>query len=269
MDTVVQLGPLMLALDRLVALVAIWVFLATGAVIARRTGATADRAVWIAAGVGIVAARAGFVITNWPAFSVEPWTIWALWQGGFVAWPGIVAAAITLLLLLRASRAAAASIATLAALALFWAGMEQTVLRAPPTPLPKRLQLLALDGRSLDLDEMKGRAFVVNLWATWCPPCRRELPMLVEVAEQSSIPVLLANQGETPGVVRAFLGRQGLPAGAVRLDIASRIGAATGSKALPTTLFIDAEGMIRAIHSGEISRAALIAGIRDLEGRPK
>jgi cytochrome c biogenesis protein CcmG/thiol:disulfide interchange protein DsbE len=268
MDTVLRIGPFMLALDRAIALAAIWAFLAMGTAISTRTGTPASRATWAATGVGLVAARAGYVAANWPAFAIEPWTILAFWQGGFAIWPGIAAAAVTLLALLRASRAAAAGIAALAVLALLWTGAAQTLLRTPATPLPTGLQLVTLDGRLLDLDAMKGRPFVVNLWATWCPPCRREMPMLTDVARGSSIAVLLANQGEPPGQVRAFLDRQGLPADAVRLDIASRVGAATGSKALPTTLFIDAGGMIRSIHHGEISRAALTAGISDLERRP-
>lgn len=265
MGTVLQVGPFMLALDRAIAMALIWAFVAMGTVIATHTRAPASRAIWIATGIGIMVARAGYVTANVPAFAVAPWTILAFWQGGFAVWHGVVAAAVTLLVMLRASRAGGAAIAALATLALLWLGMERTVLRTPAIPFPAGLRLVALDGRPADLDRMKGRPLVINLWATWCPPCRREMPMLVEVASGSSIPVLLANQGETPGQVRAFLDKQGLPADSVRLDITSRIGAATGSKALPTTLFIDAGGMIRSIHHGEISRAALTAGIRDLE----
>ena len=74
--------------------------------------------------------------------------------------------------------------------------------------------------------------------------------------------------GEAPGVVIAFLKQQNLIGEAVRLDVSSHLGVATGSKALPTTLFIDADGTVVSTHSGEISRAALLAGLRNLERRP-
>ena len=109
MDSVVRLGPLVFALDRLVALAAIWAFMAMGTVIAARTGAAAGRAASIAAGVGLVAARAGYVAMNWPAFAIAPWTIMAFWQGGFAVWPGVTAAAIALIVLLKTSRAAMAA----------------------------------------------------------------------------------------------------------------------------------------------------------------
>lgn len=268
MDNVIRLGPLVLALDRVVALAAIWAFLALASVIASRTNTPAERASWIAAALGLIAARIGFVIANWPAYAAEPWSILALWQGGFLLWPGLAAAAVALLIQLKA-RPAAASLASLGTLAAVWLALSNTILQTPPNPLPNGLQVVALSGQPLDLDTMKGRPYVINLWATWCPPCRRELPMLIDAAKSAKIPVLLANQGETPRIVSAYLAKQGLPETTIYLDIASRIGAKTGSKALPTTLFVNAEGLIRTSHSGEISRAALLSGIAALEDPQK
>ena len=138
----------------------------------------------------------GYVEMNWQAFAVEPWAILAFWQGGLAVWPGVAAAAVTLLVLLKASRAAAAGVATLAILALVWASVDEIALRPAPIPLPQGLQLVALDGRVYALESLKGQPLVVNLWATWCPPCRRELPMLIDVARASPVPVLLANQAK-------------------------------------------------------------------------
>src|SRR3546814_17474971 len=72
------------------------------------------------------------------------------------------------------------------------------LLRLDPRPLPDLPQLARLNGAPLTPEGLAGRPFVVNLWATWCPPCRRELPMLADVAANSDIPLLLATQGENP-----------------------------------------------------------------------
>lgn len=73
---------------------------------------------------------------------------------------------------------------------------------------------------------------VINLWATGCPPCRREMPMMIDVAADSAVPVLLANQTESAAQIRAYLDCQGLPDGAIRLDPGGTLAAAIGSSAL-------------------------------------
>src|SRR3546814_8066422 len=58
------------------------------------------------------------------------------------------------------------------------------LLRPDPRPLPDLPQLARLSGAPLMPENLAGRPFVVNLWATWCPPCRRELPMLADVRSE-------------------------------------------------------------------------------------
>ena len=89
--------------------------------------------------------------------------------------------------------------------------------------------------------------------------------MLVEVAETSATPILLINQGEDAAVIRNFLEREGIVSGMILLDPDQALSAAVGSRALPATLFVDTDGMIQKIHIGEISRAALMNGIREIE----
>jgi hypothetical protein len=140
-----------------------------------------------------------------------------LWQGGFSWLVGVAAAALVIVVALGRARAGLALLAALAGLASI--NGAATVLLAPePKALPSGLALATLDGRSVDLAAARGQPMVINLWATWCPPCRREMPMLIDVAATSTVPVLLANQGETAAQIRTFLQRQGLPADAIRLD---------------------------------------------------
>jgi len=127
-----------------------------------------------------------------------------------------------------------------------------------------RLTVTSLEGRPVELG-IPGRPMVINLWATWCPPCRREMPMLIDVARSSEVPVLLVNQGEDAAAIRAFLATQGLADGAILTDPGGGLGQAVASAALPTTLFVNEAGEIAGLHVGEISRPALTAGMRDLQ----
>ncbi|UZK70601.1 TlpA family protein disulfide reductase [Sphingomonas sp. S1-29] len=254
----------MIEIDRALALIAIWAFLSAGTIIAAQTESRAGRVAWIAVGIGIVAARAGFIFQNMGAFLVEPWTIIALWQGGFMPWLGIAATAATVIVTLGRQPATAYLIGALIALSLTHVAVGAATA-TKPKPLPSTIVLRSMAGAEVALDTMRGQPFVLNLWATWCPPCRRELPMLMDVAGNTDVPVLLVNQGEPAGRVRAFLSINDLPGGSVILDTEQRVAAATGARAFPTTLFVNADGEIARVHTGEISRAALTAAIRDLE----
>ncbi|WP_137894157.1 TlpA disulfide reductase family protein [Sphingopyxis chilensis] len=267
MDGVLQLGPLMLATDRAVAVALLWAFVAVGGMLAHRYDIRAAKTAWLALVAGILAARIGFIAGNFSAFREDPWSMLFLWQGGFSWWLGVAAAALVIVVTLGRTRAGFALLGATAVLAGI-NGAATVLLAAEPWPLPPGLALASLDGAPIDLDAERGQPMVINLWATWCPPCRREMPMLIDVAAGSTVPVLLANQGESAPQVRAYLKREGLPDGAIRLDPGGMLATATGSSALPTTLFIDGDGRIRKTHSGEISRAALTAAIRDLERNP-
>ncbi|ALC13722.1 MULTISPECIES: TlpA disulfide reductase family protein [Sphingomonadaceae] len=261
----ISVGPLALALERLFAVLGIIVFMAAANWIARRHGKDSDKAAWRALLVGLIAARLGFVAENWSAFALEPLSILYVWQGGFSPLIGLLAAAISLVLSLRRSPArlpmgaafAGSAAAALTATALFLASAQ--------LPLPQGLVLHSLAGEASALDDRKGKPFVINLWASWCPPCRREMPMLIEEAARSPVPILLANQGEDAAKVRTWLDGQRLTSTHILLDRDQSTAAAIGSAGLPATLFIDSKGVIRSAHVGEISRAALLAGLRELD----
>lgn len=268
MDGFIQLGPLMLASDRLFAVAALWLFVSVGTWIGSRTRSRAGRAAWIAALTGVLVARLAYVAENFTAFAIEPWTILAFWQGGFTIWAGVAAAAAVIALSLGRRRATGGLLAALAALALAHMGMTHW-LAPPARPLPQGIVLADMDGQPLPLDSLRGKPFVLNLWATWCPPCRREMPMLIDVAHGSKVPILLVNQHEGRTMIDAFLKRENLNAASIAVDPSGALSEATQAQAFPTTLFVDGSARIRTIHAGEISRAALTAAIRDLERNPR
>jgi cytochrome c biogenesis protein CcmG/thiol:disulfide interchange protein DsbE len=262
MDGVIQIGPLALATERLIAVAAIWAFLAVAAVIAARLDSAATRAAWVSLLAGLVAARIAFILGNLEAFIAEPWTIIAIWQGGFSVWAGAAAAVIVIGVMLGRKPSGFALVAAAGGLVLLHLGAA-TLIAPDVRPMP-RLTLKDLDGKPVELG-IPGQPMVINLWATWCPPCRREMPMLIDVAQRSRVPVLLVNQGEDAPAIRSFLTKQGLPGGAIVTDPGGGLGQAVASVALPTTLFVNAAGEIAGVHAGEISRAALTAGMRDLQ----
>lgn len=264
-DGVVHLGPVALAADRLLAVVLMLAFLFAMDRIAVRTGRADAGGVGATLLVGIAAARTAYVVMHWSAYSDDWFDIFAFWQGGFVAWPGFVAAALFLVWRLRRGRAMVMAQAALAICAAAWFAVA-AALRPAPYPMPDLPVLMTLDGRPFDTSTLKGRPYVVNLWATWCGPCRREMPMLTQEAARSEVPVLLVNQSEDAALVASFIKEAGFRPGGVVLDPAGALSHDLGNGTIPTTVFIDAAGQVITTHMGEISRAAFrekIAAISD------
>ncbi|MFX8184034.1 TlpA disulfide reductase family protein, partial [Acinetobacter baumannii] len=76
-----------------------------------------------------------------------------------------------------------------------------------------------MGGTPVNLQDFRGKPLVLNLWATWCPPCRRELPMMVRLSqEHPEVRVAFASQGGGPAVVRSFLEEEKLAPKWVLLD---------------------------------------------------
>lgn len=126
--------------------------------------------------------------------------------------------------------------------------------------------LRTLDGTEINLQSYLGTPLVVNLWATWCPPCRRELPMMVRVAEEGGTLFLFVHFGEDPEKVRAFLREAGVgPSRWVRFFLEDEsVVRALYTVGLPTTLFFDTDGTMRSRHLGEMDEKTLRSGLEVL-----
>lgn len=133
------------------------------------------------------------------------------------------------------------------------AGLPQQMVQ----PLPD-LQLATLDERAISLREYVGQPIVLNLWATWCPPCRREMPVLEQAQNEfPDVAFVLVNQGESVQQTLAFLESEGLDLTHVLLDQASDTMRTLRTGGLPTTFFFDAQGQLVDLHLGEITMADL------------
>ena len=221
--------------------------------------------------VGLLAARLGYVLRWWPEYMAAPKSIIAIGDGGFLWWAGLPAA---LLFAWWATRRRAPLrkplLAGIAAGMLAWAafgGMLVMMQRSVP-PLPA-FELATLDGEPVTLAALSGRPMVLNLWATWCPPCRREMPVLEDAqAKYPGVAFVLVNQGEDRGTIRDYLDAAGLELDHVLLDPHSRAMLDTGTRGLPTTLFFNAEGRLVDTHMGELTRASLADTLRRRFGEP-
>jgi thiol-disulfide isomerase/thioredoxin len=255
----IPLGPLALPLNPLLLLGGWWIASALAERLAGPQRTAASRAVLQAAGVGLLVARAVFVVQGWSGYAMAPLSMLDIRDGGWSPWPGF-AAAIALLALhawrqpaLRRPLAAGASAGLV-----FWGGLSTLLGVHEQPPLPA-LDLVDLDGRRVPLrDATDPRPMIVNLWATWCAPCRAEMPMLAESAQREpGVRFVFVNHGETLPTVRQFLAQQSYRLDGVLLDERMQVGAAVNAAGLPTTLFLDARGELVARHMGPLNAAAL------------
>ncbi len=260
MNQALQIGPLSLPYSVLLTWVAIALsgFLATR--LARAAGTNAEPTLTLMLLVGLVAARLAFVWQWREQYLASPLSILDIRDGGWEPIAGVVVA--LLFGLHRARRQAGLRKPVLAAAfttgtVLLLGGVGTLLVAASAVPLPP-LTLSSLQGRPVSLAGFAGKPTVVNLWATWCPPCQREMPVLQQAqAANPDVNIVFVNQGEEAPTIAAFLDRHGLALGNVVVDPQRRTGAALGHRALPTTLFFDAQGRLVDTRIGELSQATL------------
>lgn len=263
---VVTLGPLAFASDRLAAIISIFAFLALGSWLAHRYDKRL--APWTTAAVlsGLIAARALHVLLHIDSFLSEPWRALYVWQGGFSWIGGVIGVAITLLLLARQSRRTLPMAAVTLVSGVFVWFVFTTLWQAAEGPSAPRFTLARLDGsRAPAIADRAGRPAVVNLWASWCPPCRREMPLLAEAAAAlPDVDFIFANQGEGAVAIQSYLDDENLELENVVLDPAHSLSRHYAAPGMPVTLFLGADGQVVTSHFGEISREALDVAIARL-----
>ena len=118
--------------------------------------------------------------------------------------------------------------------------------------------------------DLKGQVTVVNIWASWCGPCRDEHPYLMALSEVDGVRLVGINNKDEPANARRFLGALGLPYEAVGVDPDGRTFVDWGAYGVPETFIVDARGIIRHKYIGPITAKALdetiLPMIEDLQG---
>lgn len=105
--------------------------------------------------------------------------------------------------------------------------------------------------------DLKGRTTIVNVWASWCGPCRLEHPILMDLAKDASVRVVGINYKDNPENARRFLGALGNPFTAVGVDPNGRAAIEWGVYGVPETFVIGPDGTIRHKHIGPLTPETL------------
>ena len=150
--------------------------------------------------------------------------------------------------------------------ALFWKGLSGTPNEIPSALINKPVPdfvlnpVPGLDAPGFSDEDLKtGKVTVVNVWASWCAPCRVEHPLLTEMAKRTDIQLFGMNYKDEPENAVSFLGTLGQPFAAVGADRAGRTSVDWGVYGVPETFIVDGQGMIRYKHIGPLT-AESIAG---------
>ena len=272
-----SLGPIALPLAPFLLLIAIWGSSWLASRRARQgadkvSGEQAGRTVTHAALLGLVAARLAYLVWHADAYLASPWAAFDLRDGGWSAPAGLVAGVAWL-----AWRGSVTpwlrrplAVSGTAGVAFWWLATLASGLAGTHSLPPVQLVRIE-DARVLSLTEAaRGRPVVVNLWASWCGPCRVEMPMLAAAQQREpTVAFLFVNQGESPATVQSFLQKQSFTLREVMLDSGSSLGQAIASRGLPITLFFDAKGRQVDAHFGILNPAALESRLRQLRTAPR
>ena len=140
----------------------------------------------------------------------------------------------------------------------------------PPLPVSKPrppvkgaeafdFEAMSLDGSVIRLSDLRGKKVMLNFWASWCGPCRMEIPHMVEAYSEhsaSGFEILAVNLREDPARVTQFVSEFGMTF-PIAMDTTGSVGASYYIRSIPTSLFLNEEGIITAVHVGTLTEQAL------------
>lgn len=261
-----QIGPFAFPTALIVFVAAVMVAMFAGKRIDRAHGRQVETALWTILLVGVASARLAFLFIYWKSYAGNPWSILDLRDGGFNIGVGVAGGLIMAALLAYRSRVLRRPVAlSLASAAILWTGLTFVLSVQDDVARLPALVLADVDGRPVSMESFKGKPVVVNLWATWCPPCRREMPVFRDAQDENKdITFVFVNQGESPDAVRGFLHTEGLVLQNVLLDPGGKLAKEVGSMAMPTTLFYDLDGRLVGTRIGQVSEATLMQRLQAL-----
>ena len=150
------------------------------------------------------------------------------------------------------------------------AELQQGMTVVAEKPAAKNFALKDMDNKNWRLSDLKGKVVLVNFWATWCPPCRAELPSLErlwQLLNKEDFVVLAINVGESADTIFPFTGMlEPSPTFPILLDLDSSVLSSWPVMGLPTTFILDRQGRIayRAVGGREFDDPALVNQIREL-----
>ena len=161
-------------------------------------------------------------------------------------------------------------LALFGALAWFlYAGLSLNPREVPSPLIGKPAPAFALPrlddpAQTVKREDLLGKVWVMNVWASWCAPCREEHPLVVAFARERKVPVIGLNYKDRPGDARTWLERLGNPYAATLIDFDGKVGIDFGVYGVPETFVIDAQGVVRFKHVGVLTRQVISQKIEPL-----
>ncbi len=267
----VQIGPFMFAAGLFIVLVSFITAMLVAIVLDKRRKTRAENALFWGACWAVVAGRLAYVVQHWAAFVDQPMAIIDVRDGNLNVVLGLCAAFLYWGWRSWRERAVAMPLLySVGAGALL--GLVLNLTLQPGQGLKgQSLAHLSLEplepaNQAITLREFEGKPIVLNLWASWCGPCRREMPAFQQAQqEHPEVHFVFLNQGERPEQAMSFLQAEGLALEHVYADAQQQGLKASQSAGLPTTLFLDAQGRVLSVRAGELSLPALRAVLKDLQ----
>jgi cytochrome c biogenesis protein CcmG/thiol:disulfide interchange protein DsbE len=137
---------------------------------------------------------------------------------------------------------------------------------APAFSLPK----LHAPEQTISRDDLLGKVWMLNVWASWCAPCREEHPLVIDIAQRKLLPVYGLNYKDQGPAAQRWLAQLGDPYQATIVDADGRVGIDYGVYGVPETFIIDRQGVIRFKHTGpltpEVVRTRIEPLVKELQG---
>ena len=266
-----QFGPLSIPYSRFFLLLVVMVIGLTSEIVAgQKKNKMFSIWGWNVGFIALVVARVGFVITHLSDFLLRPLSMFYIWQGDFDLLWGILGGVIyTLWFFRKQPKMLSATILPIFSVASLFLVLPLFTPNANTAqPLPE-LILYTLDHNPVELSAFIGNPLVINVWATWCPPCRREMPMLNEIAKDNpNIDFLLIDQGEEASKVQEYFASINISSDFVLLDPKLEYSQHQGVVGYPSTFFYDTTGKQVDAHYGELSRASLNDYLKHIRKTP-
>lgn len=264
-----HLGPLMLPWGLLILLVALLITAMIGRKVGQQPQWSADiqqrfqDSIWSSVWVGLVGARLVFIGLNLESYWASPIDILKIQDKGFNLIGGVVIGSAWFWWRNSAIATKAKAILLLIFVMQLGTGLiTQNLMNKeahyPGLSFPSLNLSDQNQSQIIALQQFQGQPTVVNLWASWCPPCHREMPVLQRAHDQHpDVNFVMLNQGEDVDTVRAYLTKNQFSFKHVLLDAQGEMPQALNSFGIPTTLFFNAQGQLVERHQGELSQAML------------
>lgn len=223
--------------------------------------------IWQATWIGLIIGRLVFVFMDFDYYRLHPIDIIKIQDKGFHFITAILSAAVWILWKNWQSARYIAMIFLVSSLSLTSIGLWSYKKYQQHYQQFPQVELVDLQQKKQALSQFIGKPTVINLWASWCPPCHREMPVL-DAAQKNhpNVNFVMINQGEGAATITQYLEKNQLQFNHMLLDQEGLTAKKTGMYGLPSTLFFNAQGQLVDSHMGEISQSVLNQKLKNAQG---